>query len=1138
MTLICPHLQERSSVNSQFAFLAADFPEVVTHAVSAERAVQADARAACFYARLALEVAVNWIFANDVMLRAPYETTLAARIHEPTFRQVAGEGRFASANIIRNFGNAAVHETRPLPPDKAIASVRELFNFAYWLARTYGKTRPDPNLTFRPEALPQTKQITASTLSQLQDIAKNFSAAMDALDGEKKARLASEDQRAILEAELAAVRAEIVAVKAANVAVPDLHDYNEAATRDTFIDLLLHEAGWPLDQPHDREFAVTGMPNPTGTGYVDYVLWGADGKPLGIVEAKRTRTDPTTGQQQAKLYADCLEARYGQRPVIFYTNGYEHWIWDDQQSPPRRVEGFYTRDELQLAIQRRLTRRPPAAVEVDGNIVERYYQHRAIRKVVESFDRDGLHKALLVMATGSGKTRTAVALCDLLMRANCVKRVLFLADRRALVTQAVNAFKQHLPSATTVNLLTERNETGLIYVSTYATMMGMIDEAVDGQRTFGVGHFDLVIIDEAHRSVYRKYGAIFSYFDSFLIGLTATPRDEIDRDTYHLFELQRGLPTDAYSLEEAVADGFLVPANAVSVPLKFVREGMTYDDMSEEDKIAWDETDWGEGGPPQAVEPGALNTWLFNTDTVDKVLEYLMTYGIKVAAGDRLGKTIIFAKNLAHAKFIVERFDKNYPNLKGSFARVVDTTNSYVESLIGDFSNPEKAPHIAVSIDMLDTGIDVPEIVNLVFFKIVRSKTKFWQMLGRGTRLRPNLFGPGFPKESFSVFDFCMNFEFFNQNPKAANAAIPDSLAKKLFTARVDLIDVIRTGMPAGDALAKLSAETTARLQSEVGAMTLDNFLVRPKRQFVEKYAEPGALDTWDLTTRTDLVRELAGLPTTLSDDDVYAKEFDLLMLRTQLALLKSEPRYPDLQRRVRELASALEAIANIPMVNAELELILEVQTDGFWQDITAPMLEAVRRQLRSLVKLIEVKKRSIIVTDFTDQIGLGQTVTFSAFPGTDMERFRIKARQFINAHADHFAIRKLRRNEQLTATDLAELERLFLEAGLSDSREIESVKADGGLGLFVRSLIGLDRIAAAAAFSEFIGGKTLTANQLDFVSVLIEHLTARGVVDPGLLYESPFTDVDPLGVSGVFSEADAMKIVDILRAVRSNTAA
>ncbi len=1123
---------------SQFTFLAADFPDIIAHAVTAERAARSDPRAACFYARLALEVAVNWMFANDRSLNAPYETTLAARIHEPTFRTTVGQGRFSGANIIRNFGNTAVHETKPVLPDKAIASVRELFNFTFWLARTYGKTQPDPNIAFNADALPQTQQVAASTLAQLQDVAKNFVAAMAALEDAKKAALASEDKRAALEAELAAARAEIAAIKAANAAIPDLHDYDEETTRDAFIDLLLHEAGWPLNQKQDREFPVTGMPNATGTGFVDYVLWGADGKPLGIVEAKRTRKNPAAGQQQAKLYADCLEAHYGQRPVIFYTNGYEHWMWDDRRSPPRRVEGFYTRDELQLAIQRRESRRSPSVLEVDDKIVERYYQHRAIRKVVEGFDRDNLRKALLVMATGSGKTRTAVALCDLLMRANWVKRVLFLADRRALVTQAVNAFKQHLPAATTVNLLTERSENGRIYVSTYATMMGMIDETVDGQRTFGVGHFDLVIIDEAHRSVYRKYGAIFSYFDSYLIGLTATPRDEIDRDTYRLFELQRGVPTDAYSLEEAVSDGFLVPARAVSVPLKFVRDGMTYDDMSEEDKIAWDETDWGDGGAPQAVDSGALNSWLFNIDTVDKVLEYLMTYGLKVAAGDRLGKTIIFAKNLNHAKFIVERFDKNYPNLKGSFARVVDTTNSYVDNLIADFSTSDKPPHVAVSIDMLDTGIDIPEIVNLVFFKIVRSKTKFWQMLGRGTRLCPNLFGPGFPKEYFSVFDFCMNFEFFKQSPKVATGSIPEPLGKKLFTARVELIDAIHNRAAGDAATGRLAADTTTRLHAEVAAMTLDNFLVRPKRQFVETYANPAAWVAWDSTKRSELLSEVAGLPSTLGDDDVDAKQFDLLLLHAQLALLRSEPRYPELQRRIRDLALALEGITNIPMVQGELELILEVQTDAFWQDITAPMLETVRRRLRSLIKLIDAKKRSTVVTDFTDEIGLGQPVHFSAFPGTDMERFRAKARQFIQARADNVTIAKVRRNEPLTAADLTELERMFEDAGVGGPDELERATADGGLGLFIRSLIGLDRKAAASAFGEFLVARTLTANQLEFVNMLIEHLTARGVVDPQLLYESPFTDVDPMGVSGVFSDADATRIVDILTTVRKNAAA
>jgi type I restriction enzyme, R subunit len=1127
-------------MNSQFTFLSADFPEVLAHAVKAEGVARSDPRAACFFARLALEVAVNWIYTNDRTLHEPYDTTLSARLAEPTFQKLVGEGRFSSAGIIRRFGNDAVHETRPVPQDKAIASVRELFNCTYWLAWTYGRRQPDPSLAFTPEALPHTQQISVKSLAQLQEVAKHFASAMDALEEAKKARLASEDERAKLEAEIAAVRAEIAAVKAANIASVDTHDYDEAATRDTFIDILLNEAGWPLDQSEDREFPVTGMPNGTGVGAVDYVLWGTDGKPLGLLEAKRTRKDPRVGQQQAKLYADCLEKMFGQRPVIFYTNGYEHWIWDDLRSPPRRVEGFYTRDELQLIIQRRESRRLPSALDVDDKIVERYYQHRAIRKVVESFDRDGLRKSLLVMATGSGKTRTAVALCDLLMRANWVKRVLFLADRRVLVKQAVNAFKQHLPSATTVNLLTEKNEHGRVYVSTYSTMMGLIDETVEGRRAFSVGHFDLVIIDEAHRSVYRKYGAIFSYFDCYLLGLTATPKDEVDRDTYHLFDLERGLPTDAYSLDEAVSDGFLVLAKAVSVPLKFVRDGMKYDDLSEEEKIEWDEMDWSEAGPPPLrVDAGAINKWLFNIDTVDKALEYLMTKGLTVAGGDRLGKTIIFAKNLNHAKFIVERFDVNYPNLKGSFARVIDTTNDYAETLIDDFSLPDKPPHIAVSIDMLDTGIDVPEIVNLVFFKVIRSKTKFWQMLGRGTRLRADLLGPGFSKQFFYVFDFCMNFEFFKQNPKLADASIAESLGKRLFCARVELIDRIRDGKAMDDSLDALSRDTAERLRTEVAAMTLDNFLVRPKRQFVEKYTDPEAWEKWDVTTRVDLMSQLAGLPSALVDDDVNAKEFDLLLLRSQLALLRSESRFSGLQTNVRDFASALELLANIPMVQASLELILEIQTDEYWQDVTAPMLESVRRQLRSLIKLIDVKKRAIVFTDFTDEIGLGSEIQFSALQtGTDVERFHAKARQFFKSHEDHVAIAKIRRNESLTKTDLDELQRMFNEAALGGPAEVQLIGDEGGLGLFVRALVGLDRVAAKAAFSDFLSGRTLSANQVEFLNILIEHLTARGVIDAGLLYESPFTDINPLGVAGVFPDTDVAKIVEILTTIRNNAAA
>ena len=352
---------------------------------------------------------------------------------------------------------------------------------------------------------------------------------------------------------------------------------------------------------------------------------------------------------------------------------------------------------------------------------------------------------------------------------------LFLADRVSLVNQAIAAFKAHLPESSPVNLVAEKDKAGRVYVSTYPTMMGLIDETDGNEARFSVGHFDLVIIDEAHRSVYEKYGAIFRYFDSLLVGLTATPSDHIDRNTYTLFDLEPGVPTDAYELETAVADGFLVPHHMRQVDLKFPREGIDYDSLSEEEQEQWESLDWGddvdENGLPDKVNAAAINSWLFNEDTVDKALQHLMERGHRVEGDDRLAKTILFARNHQHAKFIEERFNHHYPHYKGHFARIIDHYATYPQSLLDDFSQKNKPPHIAISVDMLDTGIDVPEVANLVFFKPVYSKIKFWQMIGRGTRLCSELFGPDNDKQDFRVFDFCFNFDFFRENPQGMSFA-------------------------------------------------------------------------------------------------------------------------------------------------------------------------------------------------------------------------------------------------------------------------------------------------------------------------------------------------------------------------------
>jgi type I restriction enzyme, R subunit len=1134
---------------SQFDFLQREWPGVFDSAAKAEAAVHADPRTACFYARRTLELAVSWAYKFDPSLELPYQDNLSALIHEPSFKEAAGEAVFSKARVINTLGNRAVHGHRAIPPEDALAAVRELFHVTYWLARTYGRTaRPAPGLAFDPKGLPKAAAAHRQTAEQLQSL----EASLRERDEKLAALLADKNA---LDEELKRLRTEVAAAKKAAAAQPDTHDYSEAQTRDYYIDLLLKEAGWPLDQPCDRELEVTGMPNKEGKGFVDYVLWGDDGKPLGLVEAKRTRRGSRVGQQQAKLYADCLERQFGQRPVIFYSNGYEHWIWDDTNYPPRAVQGFYKKAELELAMLRRSTRKPLATGDINPAIVERYYQTRGIRRIAEAFERDHDRKALVVMATGAGKTRTVIALADLLMRCNWAKRVLFLADRVALVNQAVNAFKRHLPDASPVNLVTEKDAEGRVFVSTYPTMMGLIDETRDGQRRFGVGRFDLVIIDEAHRSVFQKYRAIFDYFDSLLVGLTATPKDEVDRNTYSLFDLENGVPTDAYSLDEAVRDGFLVPPKAVSVPLKFQREGIKYDDLSEEDKDQWDALEWDDDGiVPDRVEAEAVNKWLFNKDTVDKVLEHVMTRGLTVAGGDRLGKTILFAKNQHHADFIAERFNANYPHYKGEFARVITFKIEYAQSLIDNFSARDKAPHLAISVDMLDTGIDIPEVVNLVFFKLVRSKTKFWQMLGRGTRLSPDLFGPGRYKAFFCVFDYCQNLEYFSQNIPATEGALGESLGKRLFNARLELIGSLDEKLVYADPQVareprlappghpqtedEVRTQTAALLQREVAAMNLENFVVRPKRRTVEKYARSEAWTVLSPEALSELSHEVAGLPSELDPENEEAKRFDLLVLRLELAMLRAEPGFVRLREQVKELAGLLEEKSAIPMVREQMALIQDVQTDEWWQDVTLPMLEGMRRRLRDVVKLIEKQNRKPIYTDFEDEIGGETAVDLPGFSqGTDYAKFRAKAQAFLRAHQDHVTIHKLRMNKALTAADLAELQRMLAENGVGAAEDIERAAEESqGPGLFVRSLVGLDRQAAKEALAGFVAG--LAANQIEFVNLIVDHLTEHGVMDAAMLYESLFTDLTPRGPDELFSSAQVDELVGVLDTVRSTAVA
>jgi type I restriction enzyme R subunit len=1145
---------------TNFGFLQHGWPDLFAEASRAERALAADPRAACFYARRTLELAVAWLYRAETgqggSLRMPYKADLSAFLFEPNFKLLVGPALHAKMDVIRKQGNSAVHTARPVQPADALAVLRELFQVSFWLARHYGRdaaARPDPALQFRTDLLP-----TADTVAPAQNQAALQKLAQDLADRDATL-VAAQQKTAALDEELARLRAEVATAKAVNEAQPDAHDYSEEQTRDLYIDLLLREAGWTLSEAQDREFEVIGMPNQQGKGFIDYVLWGEDGKPLAVVEAKRTRRDARVGQQQARLYANCLEKQFGQRPLIYTTNGYEHWLWDDKRYPPRAVQGFHKRDELQLMVQRRQTRKPLAAMPIDMAIVERHYQQRAIRRLGETFEQDKQRKALVVMATGAGKTRTVIALADLLMRANWAKRVLFLADRVALVNQAVNAFKAHLPDASPVNLVTDKFAEGRVYVSTYPSMMGLINEARDdqngGQRRFGVGHFDLIVVDEAHRSIYQKYRAIFAYFDALLVGLTATPKDEIDRNTYSLFDLESGVPTDAYGLEDAIAEGYLVPPKAVSVPLKFQREGIRYTELSEEEREQWEALEWDEEGQvPDEVNAEAVNKWLFNTDTVDKVLEILMTRGRKVAGGDRLGKTIVFAKNNAHAEFIAQRFNVNYPHYAGLFARVITFKTEYAQSLIDDFSVKDKAPHIAVSVDMLDTGIDVPEVVNLVFFKIVRSKAKFWQMVGRGTRLCKDLFGPGLDKKDFLIFDFCQNLEYFSQNLPGTDGSVGQSLGQRLFNARLELLAALDQrlslgGLVAGEGAspdsirlteAGMRRDTASMLHSIVAGMNLDNFVVRPQRKWVEAWSNAAAWEHLDDEQLGAIATHLSGLPTSVRDDDEDAKRFDLLMLRLQLCMLHAEPGYDRLRKQVCDIADKLSELGSIPAVRERMVLIEAMLGEEWWVDVTLPMLEQARRHLRALVKLLEKSSRKVVYTDFEDELG---EVTDIALPlsstAGDFERFRAKVRAFLRLHEDHLAVQKLRRNLALTPSDLTALENILAGSGAGTPEDFERAAREAqGLGLFIRSLVGLDRQAATEALNGFLGDKTLSGNQIEFVNLIVNHLTERGVMDAALLYEPPFTGFAPQGPDGLFQPARVEELFRVLEQVRASAIA
>ncbi|MBR6050459.1 MAG: DEAD/DEAH box helicase family protein, partial [Clostridia bacterium] len=820
-----------------------------------------------------------------------------------------------------------------------------------------------------------------------------------------------------------------------------------------------------------------------------YVLYGDDGRPLAILEAKRTCVDVVKGRQQAKLYADLIEKKYGRRPVIFLSNGFDTRIIDNVY-PERRAASVYSKRDLEKLFALRSMRTSLSHVTVDKKIAGRYYQEAAIKAVCDAFDEKNRRKALLVMATGSGKTRTVIALVKELLDHGWVKNVLFLADRNSLVTQAKRSFYNNLPDLSATNLCEEKDNYGARCVfSTYQTMMNVIDEAKDENgKLYTTGHFDLVICDEAHRSIYNKYRDIFNYFDSHLVGLTATPKDEIDKNTYEVFELESGVPTYGYELAQAVKDGYLVDFMSVETKLKFIEEGIVYDELSDEDKEAYEKTFEDENGElPEVISSSALNEWIFNEDTIRQVLRIVMDNGLKIDYGEKIGKTIIFAKNHDHAEKIREVFYKEYPHLN-DFAKVIDNRTSFAQSAIDEFSDPKKLPQIAISVDMLDTGIDVPEVLNLVFFKKVMSKAKFWQMIGRGTRLCEGLLD-GKDKEKFYIFDFCGNFEFFRMNEGKPSANMM-ALQGAIFNLKAQIIFKLQDIAYQTTELTEFRKRLVDEMVCKVSELNKENFAVRQHLKYVEQYSTADGFLALTYEDTLKIKDEIAPLINP-DKDDASAVRFDALMYGVELAYLAGK-QFGRHRRDLMKKVSAIAGVANIPEIMAQSELINTILHTDYIERAGINEFENIRCNLRELMKYIPVTKIRYD-TNFDDDI-LSIEWKESELENDDLKNYKAKAEFYIRQHQNNAVIAKLKSNQPLTADDVRSLEAiLWSEVGTKEDYEAEYGQKP--LGELVREIVGLDMNAAKAAFAEYLNDANLDSRQIYFVNQIVEYIVHNGLM-------------------------------------------
>lgn len=1062
---------------TNFDFLTTEprFAPFAPAAVAAEKILHIDPAACALTCRRAMECAVKWMYSVDGDLVMPYQDKLYNLMGAEEFRDIVGPDIYKRMDYIRTTGNTAAHTGKAVTEAMGQLCLENLYVFLDFVACCYA-TEYTPG-EFDP------------TLWQKQ--------------GETPPDPAAQVDLQKLMEENAALKAELTARRAAQQPdyVPKPLELSEYDTRKLYIDEMLRTAGWTEGRDWLNEVPVPGMPNKSGEGRADYVLYDDAHRPLAVIEAKRTCEGVEKGRRQAELYADHLEEACDRRPVVFLTNGFETRIIDGAY-PERKVATIYSKRDLEKLFNLRAMRTSLKTVLVDRDITGRYYQEEAVKAVCDSLRRNR-RKALLVMATGSGKTRTVIALCDVLLQNGWVKNILFLADRNSLVTQAKRSFVNLLPDLSVTNLCEEKdNYSAHCVFSTYQTMYNCIDTVQDeAGKLFTCGHFDLVICDEAHRSIYNKYRDIFNYFDAPLVGLTATPKDEIDKNTYEIFELENGVPTYGYELAQAVRDGYLVNFTHADTKVKFMEEGIAFDDLPEEEKEEYEATFVDENGElPKSISSSALNEWVFNEDTIKKVLDLLMTKGLRINYGETLGKSIIFAKSHRHAEEILRIFNREYPKLTG-YAAVIDNYTTYAQSAIDEFSDPKKLPQIAISVDMLDTGIDIPEVLNLVFFKKVMSKAKFWQMIGRGTRRCPGLLD-GADKSTFYIFDVCGNFDFFRMgNGRETANQIP--LQGAIFSLKGQIVYKLQELEYQTEALTAFREALVEDMAGKVRELNKENFAVQQHLKYVERYADANnyAALTYEDTL---LLREELALLIAPDEDDPKAVRFDALLYGIELAYLagkKYTRARSDLLKRVRGVAK----VANIPEVKAQSELIDQILHTNYLDNAGVNEFEHIRERLRDLMKYIPAT-RAQYTTHFTDEI-LSVDWHEGEPENDDLKNYKAKAAFYVRQHQDEAVIAKLKSNVPLNHEDVDALEHI-LWSEVGSREDYEAALGAKPLGEFVREIVGLDMNAAKEAFAAYLDETRLDSRQIYFVNQIVEYIVHNGVMkDLSVLQEAPFTD-------------------------------